>query len=109
MVTDVASTDFTLHWEPPIFGSSFLTAYTVYCRAVDSELHSRAVATTAENITTANISGLNASTTYECYVTANTSAGESEPSPTVLLMTAGNSEYTVINFFGSYSNDQINI
>lgn len=87
MLVATSSSSLTASWQFPDPPNGIITAYTVYCRTNESD-----IITTAEK-ENAEITGLDAFTTYECYVTANTSIGESSPSNSVVTTTNEDSKF----------------
>ena len=68
-------------WLPPDFENGNIVAYTLFCRmALDQEYTIRGVLNSSTS--SATIMDLMPFTSYECYVTANTSVGEG-PTPRV--------------------------
>lgn len=86
-----SSSSLTASWQSPDPANGLITAYTVYCRSGETDL--TPVVTTTKN---AEINGLDAFTTYECYVTANTSIGESTPSNSRMETTNEDCEFSTI-------------
>ena len=78
-------------WSPPDPTNGIITAYTVFCKMPSDQ-----------EFTTLNISTLSATimelipfTSYECYVTANTSVGEGPPSNNDTAMTDEGGEFSL--------------
>ena len=67
-------------WMAPQTANGIITSYTISCR--ENGTMDEFVTTVISNgqATTVNISGLSPFTVYECFVTANTSAGEGDSS-----------------------------
>ena len=84
-------------WSPPIPKNGIIIAYTVYCNTSASQAYPEQVigpnvptVRSVVNGTTLAViltTGLSPYTQYNCYVTANTSAGEGTPSQIVIAMT----------------------
>ena len=89
-------------WSPPEFENGNIVAYTVFCRMVyDQDFTFR---DTLDSLTlSVNVTDLMPFTSYECHVTANTSAGEGPPSNNATAMTdedgKSNTEYTCLIIF----------
>ena len=83
-----SSTTLSASWTQPSALNGILTIYTVYCRISSEQFYSEQIpdeeqnftVTTSPNTTEVVLTGLKAFTAYECYVTASTNGGESEPS-----------------------------
>lgn len=79
-------TSLTATWLSPDPANGDITAYTVYCRTAQEQYYPEQQptsnnaftlrVTTDGNAATTEVTGLNAFTNYECYMTANTSVGE---------------------------------
>ena len=88
------------NWSVPIPKNGIITAYTVYCNTSASQAYPEQVIgpniptiRSVVNGTTLAVTfntGLNPYTQYSCYVTANTSAGEGNPS--VIVVTTRTAE-----------------
>ena len=82
----ISSTVLVGIWAPPTTPNGIITVYTIYCRVSQNQTYPEQVPTGAPNYTVVNmttslyLSGLLPFTFYQCYVTANTSAGEGSPS-----------------------------
>ena len=73
-------------WSPPDPTNGIIAAYTVFCKMPSDEEFT--IRDTLNNSTlSATILGLMPFTSYECYVTANTSVGEGPPSNNDTAMT----------------------
>ena len=81
-----SSTTLSASWTQPSALNGILTIYTVYCRISSEQFYSEQdeeqnfTVTTSPNTTEVVLTELKAFTAYECYVTASTNGGESEPS-----------------------------
>ena len=90
VTVDSDSTLLNASWDPPNQPNGVITAYTVYCNTSAEQFYPEQVPTgntvfTVEvqnDVRVAMVPGLTAFTSYECSVTANTSAGEGELSNT---------------------------
>ena len=86
----VSSSVLMTNWKPPSTPNGIVTGYTVYCTVSLNQTYPEQVPTGASTYTVFNVtsqtsvylSGLLPFTFYQCYVTANTSAGEGSPSDT---------------------------
>ena len=87
----VSSTGLTATWQPPVPANGNITGYMVYCRSVGGEFTVQE--TPAGGATAASITGLEPFTSYECYVTANTSVGEGSESNMLTQETNEASEF----------------
>ena len=88
MLTQIqrVSTWLMASWLPPDFENGNIVAYTLFCRmALDQEYTIRGVLNSSTS--SATIMDLMPFTSYECYVTANTSVGEGPPSNNGTAMT----------------------
>ena len=74
-------------WSPPDPTNGIITAYTVYCRVVSDQGFKAVRPTLTGSDSSVTIMGLMPFTSYECYVTANTSVGEGPPSNNDTAMT----------------------
>ena len=79
-------------WSPPNLSNGIITAYTVFCRIVPDEEFS-IEAYVNGSVVAVKIMGLMPFTSYECYVTANTSIGEGPPSNNGTAMTDEDSKF----------------
>ena len=89
-LTVSSSTELQATWEEPTTLNGVLANYNVFCRTSAIQFYSQQmpnssnnfilVNTTGPDMTEVTIRGLNPFTEYECYVTASTGGGESEPS-----------------------------
>ena len=85
-------------WTPPIPKNGIITAYTVYCNTSANQVYPEQVIepnvptirSVVNGMTQAVTfsTGLYPFTQYNCYVTANTSAGEGAPSQVVMIATS---------------------
>ena len=85
-----SSTTLSANWTQPSTLNGILTIYTVYCRISSEQFYSEQIPdeeqnftifiTTGADTTEVVLTDLEAFTVYECYVTASTNGGESEPS-----------------------------
>jgi len=85
-----SSTTLSASWTQPTTLNGILTNYTVYCFISSEQFYSEQIPNEEQNFTVFNttspdttevvLTGLVAFTEYECYVTASTNGGESEPS-----------------------------
>ena len=85
-----SSTTLNASWTQPSTLNGILTIYTVYCRISSEQFYSEQIPDEEQNFTIFNttspdttevvLTGLEAFTVYECYVTASTNGGESQPS-----------------------------
>ena len=84
-----SSTTLSASWTQPSTLNGVLTNYTVYCRISSEQFYSEQIpnsneftvfSTTSPDTTEVVLTGLKVFTVYECYVTASTNGGESEPS-----------------------------
>ena len=85
-----SSTTLNANWTQPSTLNGILTNYTVYCRISSEQFYSEQIPNEEQNFTIFNtaspdttevvLTDLEAFTVYECYVTASTNGGESEPS-----------------------------
>ena len=84
-----SSTTLSASWTQPSTLNGVLTNYTVYCRISSEQFYSEQIPnsneftefnTTSPDTTEVVLTGLKVFTVYECYVTASTNGGESEPS-----------------------------
>ena len=85
-----SSTTLSASWTQPSTLNGILTIYTVYCRISSEQFYSEQIPDEEQNIlvfittgadtTEVVLTDLEAFTVYECYVTASTNGGESEPS-----------------------------
>ena len=83
---DGASNQLMASWSSPDPTNGIITAYTVFCKMPsDQEFTIRD--TLNNSPLSATIMGLIPFTSYECYVTANTSVGEGPPSNNDTAMT----------------------
>ena len=93
-------TSLTAFWEPLDPSNDIIYSYLLYCRAVEGSFYSGEPHPETDNIfnpiestnvTSIAITGLNAFSDYECYVTASTGEVELEgvPSNTVRIRTGG--------------------
>ena len=106
-------------WSVPIPRNGIITGYTVYCNTSINQPYPEQVIGTniatirsAVNGTTLVVTfntGLNPHTQYSCYVTANTSYGQSRPSALVTALTAQSGNYALSKRGNSmeYECDQI--
>ena len=86
------------NWSKPLISNLAITGYTVYCNTSANQTFSEqiigpnvpTIRSTVNGTTQAIMfnTRLDPFTQYECYVTANTSAGEGSPSEIVTAMTA---------------------
>ena len=88
----------TASWTPPIPTNGIITAYTVYCNTSANQVYPEQVI--GPNVPTVRSvvsgmkqeiifrTGISPYTQYECYVTANSSAGEGTPSQIVMIRTS---------------------
>ena len=89
-LTVSSSTEIQATWVEPTTLNGVLANYTVFCRTSTTQFYSEQmpnssnnfilVNTTGPDITEVTITGRSPFTEYECYVTASTGGGESEPS-----------------------------
>ena len=91
-----SATQLSASWSVPIPRNGIITGYSVYCntsanQAYPEQMIGSNVPTirSAVNGTTlaTTLTGLNPYTQYSCYVTANTSVGEGNPSTTLTVQT----------------------
>ena len=83
-----SSTTLNASWTQPSTLNGILTNYTVYCRISSEQFYSEQIPDEEQNLTVTTspittevvLTDLEAFTEYECYVTASTNGGESEPS-----------------------------
>ena len=84
-----SSTTLSASWTQPSTLNGILTIYTVYCRISSKQFYSEQIPnsneftvfnTASPDTTEVVLTDLEAFTVYECYVTASTNGGESEPS-----------------------------
>ena len=85
-----SSTTLSASWTQPSTLNGILTIYTVYCRISSEQFYLEQIPDEEQNFTIFNttspdttevvLTGLEVFTVYECYVTASTNGGESEPS-----------------------------
>ena len=85
-----SSTTLSANWTQPSTLNGILTIYTVYCRISSEQFYSEQIPdeeqnftifiTTGADTTEVVLTDLEVFTVYECYVTASTNGGESEPS-----------------------------
>ena len=85
-----SSTTLSANWTQPSTLNGILTIYTVYCRISSEQFYSEQIPDEEQNFTVFITTGadrtevvltdLEAFTVYECYVTASTNGGESQPS-----------------------------
>ena len=84
-LTELSSSSLEASWKEPLTLNGVLNNYTIYCSLSSSQFYSEQLmlsinkpSTTVDPVsTTANITGLDPFTNYECYVTASTGGGES--------------------------------
>ena len=84
-LTELSSSSLEASWKEPLTLNGVLNNYTIYCSLSSSQFYSEQLmlsingpSTTVDPVnTTANITGLDPFTSYECYVTASTGGGES--------------------------------
>ena len=93
-VTQVVDSPTQLHvqWEEPEDHNGIIQAYTVYCRTNTSPGTGAVVGYSVHEVVLDSylqtlIDELTPFTDYECYVTANTSAGEGNPSVALTAVT----------------------
>ena len=74
-------TQLSASWTAPQTANGIIISYTISCRE-NGTMDEFFITTVVSNgqATTVNISGLSPFTVYECFVTANTSAGEGDSS-----------------------------
>ena len=91
----ISSTVLMGTWAPPTTPNGIITVYTIYCTVSQNQTYPEQVPTGASNYTVINmtsqtflyLSGLLQFTFYQCYVTANTSAGEGSTSNITISQT----------------------
>ncbi len=73
-------TQLHITWTEPAKPNGVITSYTVRCAAITGESEVLEPVVVSGNILEVYVTGLEPYTEYGCFVTANTSAGEGEPS-----------------------------
>ena len=94
-----------VRWAPPYQKNGIITGYTVYCNTSGSQVYpeqvigpNRPTIRSVVNGTTLAVvigTGLYIFTNYECFITANTSAGEGRASYVVNVRTEGRGWYLI--------------
>ena len=101
----VTSSVLMANWTPPSSPDGIVTGYTVYCTVSQNQTYPEQVPTGASTYTVFNetsqtsvyLSGLLPFTFYQCYVTANTRAGEGNPSDTNTTQTNHAGKYQILH------------
>ena len=101
----VTSSVLMANWTPPSSPDGIVKGYTVYCTVSQNQTYPEQVPTGGSTYTVFNetsqtsvyLSGLLPFTFYQCYVTANTSAGEGNPSDTNTTQTNQAGKYQTLH------------
>ena len=103
----VSSSVLMATWIPPSSPNGIMTGYTVYCTVSQNQTYPEQVPTGGSTYTVFSVtsqtsvylSGLLPFTFYQCYVTANTSVGEGNPSDTNTTQTNQAGKYQIFCTF----------
>ena len=96
LTLESVSTDATLlsaSWVRPLPANGIITAYTLHCTGTEEQFYEDQIVpeqfsqSLEGNVTSTTLEGLLPFTLYECNITANTSAGEGDESPSVVMRT----------------------
>ena len=87
-------TELQVIWDPPADPNGLVIAYTVYCTASGME-HKLVLSGNTSQVVVTNLLPY---TFYDCYVTANTSAGEGNSSIVQSVRTPESGKLLIINF-----------
>ena len=88
-------------WTRPIPANGIITAYTLYCTGSEQQFYEDQIVpepfslSLDGNANSTTLERLEPFTEYECYITANTSAGEGDSSTPVIRRTNETSKFSV--------------